>query len=556
MKALILAAGYGTRLKPYTDSLPKPLFPLAGQPVLDRTIRQLISAGCGAIIVNTHHLHDQVETYIKSQHYAIPVETRYEPVILDTGGAIQNVSDFLGNDPFMVVNSDIVTDMDYGAIYRFHQDHSCPVTLVLHDFDEFNNVTIDSEGFVLGFHMKEKPEKSVKDLAFTGVQVIDPCVIPLIPKGPSSSIDLYRKLIAGGPAVKALILKNPYWMDMGSPAKYAVAARDLTAPALFHTVFGSSSTGQVSTTHLSGDGSDRAFYRLTCQGDSMILADHGISLNAPVSEAASFEAIGRHLLAKGIPVPRIYWSDRFSGQVYLEDLGDTHLETVVKGQKGPETLALYKDALKNLALMSVKGAENFNTSWTFQTSRYDRDLIIERECLYFINAFVKGYLGLDVDADDLAEDFSCLADLALAHGCDGFMHRDFQSRNIMVRENRCYFIDFQSGRLGPVQYDLASLLIDPYTGLEPHIQDELLDYFLDSYQALQPVDRKAFLESYTYLKITRNLQMLGAFGFLSRIKGKTQFESHIPKAVSNLKRHMGQADDKLLENLKKIIEKI
>ncbi|MFA6012644.1 MAG: sugar phosphate nucleotidyltransferase, partial [Desulfobacteraceae bacterium] len=543
-------------LKPYTDSLPKPLFPLGGQPILERTIRQLIDGGCDAVVVNTHHLHEQIETFISKQRFGISVTTRYEPEILETGGAIRNVRDFLGDDPFMVVNSDIVTDMDYAEIHAFHKSHGCPVTLVLHDFAEFNNVTIDKGGFVLGFHLKEKPHGAVKDLAFTGVQVIDPSVIPLIPKGPSSSIDLYRKLIENGQHVKAMILKDRYWMDVGSPSKYSEVCRDFTAPTLFRKIFDTKTVSPVSVTHLSGDGSDRAFYRLENQGNSMILADHGITLGAPVCEAASFERIGRHLLSKGVPVPQIYWSDLFAGQVYLEDLGDIHLETAFKQGNSKKSIALYKDALKNLARMSVKGAINFKPEWAFQTNRYDKTLIIERECQYFIQAFVKGYLGLDVDPEDLLEDFSNLADHALMYAYDGLMLRDFQSRNIMVKDNRCYFIDFQSGRLGPVQYDLASLLIDPYTGLPHNVQDLLVDYFIGIYSELTPVVVEEFLESYRYLKITRNLQMLGAFGFLSRVKGKTQFEDHIPKAVANLKYHVSQTDDKLLKKLKKIVDKI
>jgi len=556
MKALVLAAGFGTRLKPYTDRLPKPLFPLGGQPILERTIRQLIDGGCDAVVVNTHHLHEQIEIFIQKQRFDIPVVTRYEPEILETGGAIRNVSDFLDQEPFLVVNSDIVTDMDYAEIYNFHKSQDCPVTLVLHDFPEFNNVTIDKDGFVLGFHLKEKPPGAYKDLAFTGVQVVDSSVIPLIPEGPSSSIDLYRKLIEQGQPVKAMILKGHYWMDVGSPSKYADVCRDFTAPTLFRMIFDTKPVTPVSVTHLSGDGSDRAFYRLENQGNSMILADHGITLGAPVCEAASFERIGRHLLSKGVPVPQIYWSDRFAGQVYLEDLGDIHLETAFKQGHSEDALALYKDALKNLARMSIKGSKNFKPEWAFQTRRYDKTLIIERECLYFINAFVKGYLGLDVDTEDLMEDFSSLADHALMFAYDGFMHRDFQSRNIMVKDNRCYFIDFQSGRLGPVQYDLASLLIDPYTGLSHDVQNELVDYFIGIYKELRPVDTAEFMESYRYLKITRNLQMLGAFGFLSRVKGKTQFEAHIPQAMTNLKYHVGQTDDKLLKKLKKIVDKI
>jgi len=117
MKAMVLAAGFGTRLLPYTQDIPKPLFPLAGQPLLDIAIKNLIRAGCDAIIVNTHHLHEQIESFIEAQAYAIPVNTCYEPTILGTGGGIKNVANFWDSRPFMVINGDIYSTIDLKEVY-------------------------------------------------------------------------------------------------------------------------------------------------------------------------------------------------------------------------------------------------------------------------------------------------------------------------------------------------------------------------------------------------------------------------------------------------------
>src|SRR3989339_851881 len=140
MKALILAAGFGTRLQPYTNITPKCLFPIDGRPLLDILIRNLQKAGCREIIVNTHHLAPKIETFIAGQNYRIPVLTRYESQILGTGGAIKNVSDFWDDSPFMVINSDIFTDIPLQAVYAFHLQHRYPATLVLCDDPEFNTV--------------------------------------------------------------------------------------------------------------------------------------------------------------------------------------------------------------------------------------------------------------------------------------------------------------------------------------------------------------------------------------------------------------------------------
>lgn len=517
----------------------------------------MIDAGCKGIIINTHHLHEQIEAHVRASRYPVPVVTRHEAEILDTGGAIRNVADFLGNEPFFVVNGDIITDVDYTAVYRFHTSHNHPVTLVLHDYPEFNCVTTDSRNLIQGFHLREKPPGTQPDLAFTGIQVIDPQVLPLIPEtGPFSSIDLYRNLIAQGPQVKALILDKLYWVDMGTPKKYLETCRDLTAPRVFDMAFGQPPALPLSVTHLAGDGSDRIYTRLTDNDHSLILSDHGITMNAPRSEAASFVAIGRHLQSKQIPVPRIYEADLFSGQVYLEDLGDTHLADWAHHPSVETKIRLYRSALDTLARMSVDGAVGFQTSWTCQSSHYDHDLIMERECHYFITTFINGVLGMNLPVNTLDDEFSVLADRALSKACPGFMHRDFQSKNIMVKDQACFIIDFQGGRLGPVQYDLASLLIDPYAGIDESMQHEFLDYFINAYSRRVPLDRADFLENYAHVRITRNLQMLGAFGFLSRVKGKRQFEAFIPKAVNTLKRNMAQLENNAFTGLKKIIEKI
>jgi len=109
-----------------------------------------------------------------------------------------------------------------------------------------------------------------------------------------------------------------------------------------------------------------------------------------------------------------------------------------------------------------------------------------------------------------------------------------QSRNIMLKEGDCYFIDFQGGRLGPVQYDLASLLIDPYVGLASEEQDHLLDYAVERMAVRRPLDAARFRRGFSACALCRNLQILGAFGFLSMVKGKTQFSRYIPAALQGL----------------------
>jgi aminoglycoside/choline kinase family phosphotransferase len=252
----------------------------------------------------------------------------------------------------------------------------------------------------------------------------------------------------------------------------------------------------------------------------------------------AFVDIGRHLHASGACVPAIYLHDTFSGLVFLEDLGTCHLQQAAQALPPMAQEDLYRQVIDLWLHMALESAHHFDTGWTYQSTHYSRELILERECRYFVEAFFKGYLGLTVSEETLSGEFDLLAELALQNSVTGFMHRDLQSRNIMVRDKRIGFIDFQGGRLGPLQYDLASLLIDPYIALPEAMQQRLAQYAAQALQRLAGVEPGNFLQGYDYCALTRNLQMLGAFGFLSRVKGKRRFEIYIPRAVATLQRRL------------------
>jgi len=560
MKALILAAGFGTRLLPFTNHTPKPLFPISGQPMLDKTIRDLMKAGCTGIIVNTHHLHQQIDEFLRKQNYKIPVSTRYEPEILGTGGAIKNTSDFWDEQPFMVINSDILTDIDLKAVYKYHLVHAHPATLVLHDFQMFNHVSVTGEGFITGFDKSDAApdSKTPLKLAFTGIQVIDSDLLNLIPGNCFYSvIDLYKNLISANRIVKALIITGHFWSDIGTPEAYHDAVYEKTAPEAFKKAFPESASGQITITKLKGDGSDRKWYRLGSKEQTLILVDHGIREHTGICEVDSFIAIGRHLKKKGIPVPEIHIHNTFSGMAFLEDLGDVHLQDLVnKTLNRNERIDIYKQIIELLIHMSQTGQRDFNPSLTFQTPVYDRELILEKECRYFQTAFLNGYLEKEIPFETVADDFLYLADMALAYAVTGFMHRDFQSRNIMVKEGRFYFIDFQGGRIGPLQYDLASLLIDPYVELPFEDQMEIAEFCFEKLNEKMTIDKENFLKGYHYCALTRNLQILGAFGFLSRVKGKKWFEQYIPCATRSLNFYLKKLENNELPVLKSIVQTI
>ena len=557
---MILAAGLGTRLAPHTDTLPKPLFPIAKSVMIDRLIRQLVTAGATQIMINTHHLHQKIEAYIRSQTYPIKVRIRFEPQILGTGGALKNISDFWQKGPLLVINGDIVTNIDLGRAYQFHLNHPDPVTMVMHDYPAFNGVSVNFEGFITEFGRVGEPSKNPQErkLAYTGIQIIDHSLLKMIPPDTFCSIiDIYKTFLSQNGKIAAFMVENHYWHDMGTPQGLRNAALEQLIQKVFKRREIESCDTSYKETHLAGDGSDRKWSRLRTSSNSVILADHGIVGSEKRSETGSFIRIGQHLAAKKIPVPTIYAADEFSGLVLLEDLGDVHLHTLVTTTKDRNKIVmLYRQVIDRLILLSMTGYQNFDPKWAFQTQYYDQTLILEKECRYFMEAFINGVMEMKASYRDLKREFEMLADMTIEHAVTGLIHRDCQSRNIMWYNNQSYFIDFQGARIGPIQYDLASLLIDPYVSLDQNIQDQLLDYYDQKIAAEAPKWRGKWQMGYACCRLTRNLQILGAFGYLSRVKGKSFFAGFIPKAVETLKNSLNTQKIADLDRLTELVNQI
>ena len=565
MKALILAAGYGTRLLPYTRTIPKPLFTLNSTPIIAHLIKELADIGCEHILINTHHLHEQVRAFAETFRGSVSINTIYEPNILDTGGAIANARAFLEDGPFFVINADIISNVNLIKVYNFHQKSDCLATLVLHDYNKFNKIQIDTQGYIEGFEADEK------GLAFTGIQVLSPEIFNFFPsKKIFSSIEVYKSLLAEK-KVKAYVAKDIYWSDIGTKQSYAMTSLLELAAQAFD--LRRDKIKNISIQKLAGDGSDRQWYRTkrletidkkqANEGSydinlSYIIGDHGICLPGSESEKQlnAFIRIGAHLFSKGIPVPRILNYDKLSGMVIMEDLGDMHLASYIKTlQSTTELIKLYQSVIEQIIRFSSLGQEGFDTAWTCQTATYSKELILEKECRYFMEAYINGYLNLGLSFASFEDEFIYIADQALINGKMGLMHRDCQSKNIMLNKNRPFFIDFQAARIGPLQYDLASLLIDPYANLNKKIQKELLEYTIEQLK-LDGITARGFGKSYRFCSLSRNLQILGAFSFLSQTKQKKWFEQYIPLAVRSLKNIIKGLDTEAMPKLAELVQNL
>lgn len=288
----------------------------------------------------------------------------------------------------------------------------------------------------------------------------------------------------------------------------------------------------LSAVQLAGDGSPRQFYRLFSEGaeDTLILVIPAKADTAELSESRSAWLIGKHLDDCSVPVPTLYNWDEQTGILIFEDLGDYRLQDLAHSEEGPE---LYEEVVSSLAHMQCVSVTGFNDTWCWDSPIYDKQLMLERESGYFLQAFWQGFLDQQKPAR-LDEEFESLATELASVSTEFFLHRDFQSRNVMVKDNKPKFIDFQGGRKGPIGYDLASLVNDPYANLSHNFRERLVDHYWNELQKFTTLPRNQFQKQYTLLACQRNLQILGAFAFLSSVRKKSFFADFITPAVKNL----------------------
>jgi aminoglycoside/choline kinase family phosphotransferase len=280
-------------------------------------------------------------------------------------------------------------------------------------------------------------------------------------------------------------------------------------------------------------GSGRAIVRLTGEGMS------AIGIVYPVKEEnIAFLEFSKHFYRHGLPVPEIYAEDLGHDAYLEEDLGDTTLfEFLGRNREGtavsPAAMEAYRQAVAALPQFQVEAGRNLNYKVCYPRASFDRQSIAW-DLNYFKYYFLR-LAGVPFNEQALEDDFGRLAKLLLSADRDYFLYRDFQSRNVMLRDGRPYFLDYQGGRKGALQYDIASLLYDGKADLPPEMRQELLDYYLDCLGKYVAVDRAAFMEHYYAYVYVRILQALGAYGFRGFYERKAHFLQSVPYALKNLR---------------------
>ena len=255
-------------------------------------------------------------------------------------------------------------------------------------------------------------------------------------------------------------------------------------------------------------------------------------------ENAAFLAFSRHFRARGLPVPEIYAEDLAHGAYLEEDLGDTTLFHLLgAGRSGPDlspdAVAAYRQVVELLPRFQVEASRDLDYSLCYPRSSFDRQSIAW-DLNYFKYYFLK-LAGVPFNEQALEDDFSRLTRFLLTAPRDYFLYRDFQSRNVMMVAGRPFFLDYQGGRKGALQYDIASLLFDAKADLPPSLRARLLDHYLGALAAFLPVSRQAFLEHYYAFVYVRITQSLGTYGFRGFYQRKPHFLQSVPYALKNLR---------------------
>lgn len=288
--------------------------------------------------------------------------------------------------------------------------------------------------------------------------------------------------------------------------------------------------GEIIT--LPPSGSDRKYHRIKYSKGSVIGAYNPIE-----QENTAFLTFTQHFHSLGLPVPEVLATHTANYVYLLEDLGDETLFSLLPHQRDqvlfePQVMELYREILQLLPLFQVKGAQQLDFSVCFPRHAFDRNSMMW-DLNYFKYYFLK-LAGILYDEQKLEDDFQAFCDYLLEADANYFLYRDFQSRNIMIRHSKPWFIDYQGGRRGALQYDIASLLYDAKANIHPTQREELLDHYIQCLKQHTQVDEQRFREHFYGFVVIRIMQAMGAYGFRGFYEKKPLFLQSIFYAKRNM----------------------
>jgi len=507
-KAIVLAAGLGTRLRPLTCATPKPLMPVWGEPMLGRIVALLRELGVDDIVVNCHYLHEQVEAWVAAltaqANGAFKIRASYEPEILGTGGVLNPLRDWIGRDDFYLVNGDIVVDglddlSGLGAFARPEEIGRCLMT-------EEGPRTVEVEpefGYVTNWRSDDAGWEGT--YTYCGFAHLKADILGYVaPTGFSTIIAAYEKAMMDGRFMRAVHPKNLLWTDAGTVESYIDLNRDKDDNAFADLPQLKAALGENpgKIEFLGARGSERVFFR---SGDKVVV----LYDDATRKENGRYAGHAKWLAERGIPVPAV-----------LKDLPG--LKTLVLEHAGSErkmTLEEYVKVVETLAKFGGLDATQLDLEPEMDAKlwEWERDLFREH-CL-------GTRFGREMPEAVERELLQVAA--ALEKEPRALVHRDFQSTNVLWRNDRLAIIDFQGMRLGPAAYDLASLVYDPYVKFTEGERRALVALYAKT------CGREEIVGVLPFAAVERLVQCLGAYGRLAGV-GQPQFGKHVLPALENL----------------------
>lgn len=289
----------------------------------------------------------------------------------------------------------------------------------------------------------------------------------------------------------------------------------------------------IGTNRLTGSGSSRLYFRVNTDNNSYIA-----TYSTNIEENNAFLIFSNHFKKKGLPVPEILAISDDKCCYIQSDLGDVSLFDCVKECLQNKfydetTIEHYKKAIANLVDFQIKGNQNLDYSVAYPTPSFNKESIID-DLNYFKYYFLKLNEEIVFNESRLNHDFQRLADFVMEVPSDYFMYRDFQSRNIMIKDNKPFFIDYQGGRKGPLQYDIVSLLYQVKAQIPDYLRNKLLSFYKEKLSNYLNVEDVHFDKYYKTFVLIRLLQVLGAYGFRGLIQKKSHFMESIPYALNEL----------------------
>ena len=511
-KAVVLAAGHGTRLRPFTCATPKPLLPVWGESMLSRIVRLLRERGVDDVVVNAHHLNEQVRAWVDNYRRnaqaagdKVRVKLSYEPEILGNGGVLNPLREWIGADPFYLVSSDIVMENvpDLASKFERMTSHSI-LGCALVTTSGPRTVEVEPESkFITCW---KSPDPGVEGTyTYCGFAILKPEILRFVkPDGFSSIITAYEKaMMEGGKFIKSVVAEDLLWEDAGTIARYVDLNCDGEDNA-FADIPQIKATGATNVRFLGARGSERVFFG-SDQG-IVVLYDDGNR-----DENGKYPGHARWLKAHGIPVPEILADVPAMKTMMMSDAGVERKMSIDDYAKVVETLVRFN------ALGSEPNLPDLLPPFDDETWEWERNL------------FAKYCLGANFQMEmpeAVRKELEQVAEI-LEKEPKALVHRDFQSTNVLWKGNDLTFIDFQGMRLGPAAYDLASLVYDPYVTFTDDQRRALVALYAKT------AGREEFVKVLPFAAVQRLSQCLGAYGRLASV-GQPQFGKHVVPALQNL----------------------